>query len=126
MSESCLPVAARAAVAQGATAVVGDRRAMFSPTTAGAPVVTAQDGPDVSSGYMGMATAPQMMAMAPDMMGMAPESTLMAEMAPGVQVRKLQVAILPSAAYTNDKGGSQLVFHLATHFAAQSCKQFVL
>ncbi|KAL0045360.1 hypothetical protein WJX82_004924 [Trebouxia sp. C0006] len=80
---------ARAAVAQAATAVVGDRRAMFSPTTAGAPVVTAQDGPDVSSGYMGMATAPQMMAMAPDMMGMAPESTLMAEMAPGVQAANL-------------------------------------
>ncbi|DBA75484.1 hypothetical protein WJX77_010625 [Trebouxia sp. C0004] len=76
---------ARAAVAQAATAVVDDRRAMFSPTTAGAPVVTAQDGPDVSSGYMGMAMAPQMMAMAPDMTGMAPESAPMAGMAPGVQ-----------------------------------------
>ena len=90
-----IPAAARAAVAQAATAVLDDRRAMYSPTTAGAPVVTAQDGPDVSSGYTDMAMAPQMMAMAPDMMGMAPESAPMAGMAPGVQVRRLQVPVLP-------------------------------
>lgn len=91
LTESCLLAAARAAVAQATTAVVDDRRAMFSPTRAGAPVITAQDGPNVSSGYMGMAMAPQMMAMAPGMMGIAPESAPMAEMAPGVQVRRLQV-----------------------------------
>jgi len=118
--------AARAAVAQAATAVVDDRRAMFSPTTAGAPVVTAQDGPDVSSGYTDMAMAPQMMAMAPGMMGMAPESAPMAEMAPGVQVGSFQVLEFPSAACTNDTGCSHLVYHLATRFAAQSLHQLVL
>ena len=82
-------------MAQAATAVVDDRRAMFSPPTAGVtPVVVAEDGPDVSPvmamAPQMMAMAPEMMSMAPEMMSMAPMSAPMAAMAPSVQVKPSQ------------------------------------
>lgn len=54
--------------------MVDDRRASFSPATAASPVVTAEDGPDVSPVDMGMALAP--------MAAMAPEAAPNAETAP--------------------------------------------
>lgn len=76
--------AARAAVAQAATAVVDARRASFSPAIAASPVVTAEDGPDVSPVDMGMALPP-MAAMAPMAAPneeTAPEAAFMAASAP--------------------------------------------